>query len=85
MRQHWHIENRSHWRRDVTLGEDACLVTVGQVPQVLAALNNALLALVDFVKRPNLAATLRFFNAFPDKALDLLLFPPTAQAQRLFV
>ena len=85
VRQHWQIENRSHWRRDVTLGEDACLVTVGQVPQVLAALNNALLALVDFFKRPNLAATLRFFNAFPDKALNLLLFPPTAQAPSLFV
>jgi predicted transposase YbfD/YdcC len=85
VRQHWHIENRNHWRRHVTLGEDACLVTTGQVPHVLAALNNAVLALVDFLKRPHLAATLRYFNAFPDKALDLLLLPTAAQASRLFV
>jgi len=24
VRNHWRIENRLHWRRDVTLGEDAC-------------------------------------------------------------
>lgn len=75
VRQHWHIENRSHWRRDVTLGEDTCRVTVGQVPQVLAALNNAVLAIVDFLQQPNLAAALRFFCPRPHSALDLLLLP----------
>jgi predicted transposase YbfD/YdcC len=78
VRHHWHIENRSHWRRDVTLGEDACRVTVGQVPQVLAALNNSVLAIVDFLQLPNLAAALRFFSARPQTALDLLLFPLSA-------
>jgi predicted transposase YbfD/YdcC len=73
IRAHWQIENRNHWRRDVTLGEDACRVTTGQVPQVLAALNNTVLALVDHLKLPNLAAALRQFAAFPAKALDLLL------------
>ena len=33
--------------RDVTLGEDACTVSRGQTPQVLAAPNNAILALAD--------------------------------------
>jgi predicted transposase YbfD/YdcC len=75
VRQHWHIENRNHWRRDVTLGEDACRVTTGQVPQVLAALNNCVLALVDFLQLPNLAAATRFFNARPYLALELLLRP----------
>lgn len=85
VRQHWHIENRNHWRRDVTLGEDACLVSMGQIPQVLAALNNAVLALVDFTKRPNLAAAMRFFDAFPHKALDLLLLPLAPLATSGFV
>jgi len=85
VRQHWHIENRSHWRRDVTLGEDACRVTVGQVPQVLAALNNCVLAIVDFLLQPNLAAATRFFAARPAKALDLFLLPLSAFDATLFV
>lgn len=85
VRQHWHIENRSHWRRDVTLGEDACRVTVGQVPQVLAALNNCVLAIVDFLQQPNLAAATRFFCARPAKALDLFLLPFSVFDATLFV
>lgn len=85
VRHHWHIENRCHWRRDVTLGEDACRVTVGQVPQVLAALNNCVLAMVDFLQQANLAAATRFFNARPQKALDLLLLPLSVLASTEFV
>ena len=36
-RGHWGIENRLHYVRDVTLGEDACRVRTGMAPQVLAA------------------------------------------------
>lgn len=75
IREYWQIENRLHWRRDVTLGEDACLVSRGQVPQVLAALNNAILALVDWLGVTNLAAQRRTFAAHPDTALALLLQP----------
>jgi hypothetical protein len=56
IRHHWHIENRCHWRLDVTLGEDACRVTLGKTPQVLTTLNNTVLALVDRLRLPNLAA-----------------------------
>lgn len=75
IRAHWHIENRSHWRRDVTLGEDACRVTTGQTPQVLATLNNTVLALVDHLRLHNLAAAIRTFAAQPTAALALLLSP----------
>jgi len=75
IRTHWHIENRSHWRRDVTLGEDACRVTLDQTPQVLATLNNTVLALVDHLHLPNLAAAIRQFAAQPANALALLLSP----------
>ena len=85
VRRHWHIENRAHWRRDVTLGEDACRVTVGQVPQVLAALNNCVLAIVDFLQQSNLAAATRFFTSRPHKALDLLLLPLSTFDSTLFV
>lgn len=75
IRTHWHIENRSHWRRDVTLGEDACRVSLGQTPQVLATLNNTVLALIDHLHLPNLAAAIRQFAAHPAYALALLLAP----------
>jgi predicted transposase YbfD/YdcC len=74
-RAHWQIENRLHWRRDVTLGEDCCQVRKGQAPQVLAALNNAVLALADALHISNLAARMRFFDAHPEHALAVLLGP----------
>jgi predicted transposase YbfD/YdcC len=36
-RKHWFIENRLHYRRDVTLGEDASQVRVQGAPEALAA------------------------------------------------
>ena len=59
VRTHWHIENRLHWPRDVTLGEDACQVRSGHAPHVLAALRNAVLGLLRAHRVPNLAAALR--------------------------
>jgi predicted transposase YbfD/YdcC len=75
IRRYWEIENRLHWRRDVTLGEDACTASREQTPQVLAALNNAILALADRLQIANLVAQRRIFAARPDDALKLLLHP----------
>ena len=59
VRRHWQIENRLHWLRDVTLGEDACQVRSGHAPQVLAAMRNAVVGLLHRHRVPNLAAALR--------------------------
>ncbi len=75
VRAHWHLENRVHWRRDVTLREDASLVCSGHVPQVLATFNNTILALMDRLGVRNMAAQIRSFAAHPDSALQLLLHP----------
>ena len=40
-RGHWSIENRSHYVRDVTLGEDASRIRKGCGPEIMAALRNA--------------------------------------------
>jgi predicted transposase YbfD/YdcC len=77
VRNHWAIENRLHWRRDVTLGEDQSQVRSGGKPQVLAALNNIVLALMDWLGVCNVPAQMRIFAAFPKLALDLLLGPLT--------
>ena len=60
---------------ELAAGEDACRVSLGQTPQVLATLNNTVLALVDRLRLPNLAAAIRTFAAQPAKALALLLSP----------
>ena len=73
IRRHWYIENRVHWRRDVTLKEDVSRVREGQTPHVMAALNNVVLALMDFLNVSNVAAQMRVFEAHPEEALSLLL------------
>ncbi len=69
---HWRIENRLHYRRDVTLGEDACQVRMSGAPQALAALNGGVLALMDWLHVPNVASQMRHFCAHPGEALQLL-------------
>ena len=73
VRRHWHLENRVHWRRDVTLGEDGCQVKEARAAQVLASLNNAVLMLMDKLGVKNMAAQMREFAAEPRQALDLIL------------
>jgi predicted transposase YbfD/YdcC len=73
VRAHWHIENRCHWRRDATLGEDACTVRHRSVATVLAVLNSAILALFDQRKVANARTAMRCFAAQPDLALALLI------------
>lgn len=76
VRAHWHLENRVHWRRDVTLGEDGCQVKQGKAAQVLASLNNGVLMLMDQLGVSNVAAQMREFAAHPLAALALLFDAP---------
>jgi hypothetical protein len=74
MRGHWGIENGSHYRRDVTLGEDASRIRKGSAPQVMAALRSTVIYLAQEVA-PSLAAAVRKLgNCFP-QALSLLGLP----------
>lgn len=58
-REHWHIENRVHWVRDTTMGEDASKIRTGSAPQTLAAVRNMALNVLRTLGTPNVAATLR--------------------------
>lgn len=71
-RGHWGIENRLHYVRDVTFGEDACRVRSGVAPQVLAALRNAVISLLRSAGHSNIAAALRLVTWQPATALRLL-------------
>jgi len=72
VRGHWGIENRLHYVRDVTLGEDACRVRKGSAPEVLAALRNGVVHLLAGVATPSRAAAIRRFQNCPQEALELL-------------
>ncbi len=72
VRAHWHIENKSHWVRDVTFDEDRSQVRVGSIPQVMAALRNTAIGLMRVAGEVNIAAACRRFAAQPWSALALL-------------
>jgi predicted transposase YbfD/YdcC len=73
IRAHWAVENRLHWRRDVTLGEDRCGVRFPPVAQMLAVLNTVVLSLMDLHQIPNVARQRRRFASHPDEALNWVL------------
>jgi predicted transposase YbfD/YdcC len=73
VRTHWKIENRLHWRRDVTLREDHCQVRKAEAPRILALLNSFLLALLDLFGVSNVPKQMRTFDAQPLLAVRLLL------------
>jgi predicted transposase YbfD/YdcC len=58
-RGHWSIENRSHYVRDVTLGEDASRIRKGSGPEVMAALRNAAIGFFRATGATNIAESIR--------------------------
>lgn len=74
-RAHWTIENRVHYVRDVTMGEDANHMRVGNAPQVLACVRNAILNLIRKKGWTNIADGIRHYAAFPHRALALVASP----------
>lgn len=74
-RGHWGIENGLHYRRDVTMGEDASRVRKGVAPQVMAALRNSVIHMLSDVVAPNLASAMRSMNNRFAQALKLLGLP----------
>jgi predicted transposase YbfD/YdcC len=73
VRQYWGIESGLHYRRDVTLHEDSTRLTVGNSGQIMAILNNLVIGLCLQHGFHNLAKARRLFNAWPSKALGLIL------------
>jgi len=71
-REHWHIENKLHYVRDVTYREDKSQVRRGKIPQVMAALRNAAIGLIRVSGATNIAAACRRYAAQPGLALAAL-------------
>ena len=76
-RGHWSIESRSHYVRDVTLGEDSNHMHTGHAPEALAALRNGLLALWRRAGWTNIADAVRATAASVASALAFIGAAPT--------
>jgi hypothetical protein len=74
-RQHWHIENKSHWVRDVTFDEDRSQVRRGNLPHVLATLRNTVISILRATGATNTAKARRYYAARPDEAMALIGLP----------
>jgi hypothetical protein len=76
-RGHWGVENSLHYRRDVTLHEDAGRTKATSFGHTLVALNNLAIGLTIGRGERNLTKARRYFDAHPDHALRLLFARPS--------
>lgn len=76
VRSHWQIENRLHWVRDVTYGEDASRVHTGTAPRAMASLRNLAISALRQAGHTNIAAALRHTSRNPTRPLQLLGITP---------
>ena len=74
-RGHWGIENRLHWVRDVGFDEDRSGATVGNGPQMLAALHNLTISLLRAHGHATIAAARRHLARAAADTLSLLGLP----------
>src|SRR5438105_297454 len=72
-------QNRSHYVRDVTFGEDRSRLRTGHAPQILAALRNLAITLIHRLGSSHIRATRRHFASCPQDTLALLGFPTGGQ------
>jgi len=76
-RDHWRIENRLHWVRDVAFGEDASRIRTGQAPQIMTILRNVAIGLLGLLAYDSPTEGLRHFAWNPAEAVDLVTKLPT--------
>lgn len=62
IRQHWFIENNSHWNRDVFFKEDNMWVKKANPAAIIAFLNTSALALLKLSAIPSIKDAISFFT-----------------------
>jgi predicted transposase YbfD/YdcC len=71
-RGHWTIENRLHYVKDVSMGEDRSTVHVDNGPKIMATLRNTAVSLLRRAGFSPIAARLRYNCGHPQAALQVL-------------
>ena len=72
IRNHWSIENRLHWVRDVTFDEDRSQVRTKNGPRMMACIRNLVISLMRIFGSRNIAATRRDMAFKPHLSLAAL-------------
>ncbi|OAA22596.1 ISAs1 family transposase [Frankia casuarinae] len=72
-REHWLVENRLHWVRDVTFGEDLDQVRTGNAPQVMASMRNLAITILRLAGTTNIAAGIRYHARRPERPLETIM------------
>lgn len=73
VRGHWGIENKIHYVRDVTFGEDASRIRTGSGPRVMATLRNLAIGLLRSSGHTNIAEAVRYHARDSERPINLLL------------
>ena len=73
IQNHWSIENKLHWIRDVTFAEDHSQIRTGNGPAVMASLRNLAISRHRLAGSTNIAAACRHTSRHPIRATDLLI------------
>ena len=76
IRAHWGIENQLHYRRDVSMHEDAGRLRTGHGAHAMAALNNLVLGLLQWLGYINTRSAREHFNAHFEEAFALVQSSP---------
>jgi hypothetical protein len=80
-RDHWSIENRLHYVRDLSFNEDHSQVRKRAAPHMMASLRNLAIGLLRLAGAANnIAAALRFFMRNAERAMELLGVPSAVPA-----
>jgi predicted transposase YbfD/YdcC len=73
LRSYWQIENGLHYPRDVSLHEDQTRFKKHSAAHIMAIINNLILGLIANSDFSFVPSARRYFAAYPDQALTLLL------------
>jgi hypothetical protein len=71
-RDHWQIENRLHYVRDMTYDEDRSQVRRGQRPHAMATIRNLAISLLRLAGVESIAAATRYLGRQTERPLRLL-------------
>jgi predicted transposase YbfD/YdcC len=72
LRRHWEIENRLHWVRDVTYGEDHSRLRTDTAPRAMASLRNLAISALRQAGWTNTAQAIRHMTRDTTRPLTLL-------------
>ena len=72
LRGHWAIEDRLHWVRDVTYGEDLSQVRTASGPRIMATLRNLAITILRLAGATSIAAALRHHSRRPGRPLHTI-------------